>query len=161
MQDGRSKFAYSFDLIALEEGEDEPVPHNLAENTGHFHTKRKTGDTTALSSFDSEHTAVAEATKTAILFRGVLEEMHQKQFRPTPIFNDNKSTIQSANAYNGSHKNVRYMLPRINWMFEQVQAGTVKAMYHETKNLAPDMHTKPLEGPQFVTKRSINMGHRI
>ena len=76
MQDGRSKFAYSFDLIALEEGEDEPVPHNLAENTGHFHTKRKTGDTTALSSFDSEHTAVAEATKTAILFRGVLEEMH-------------------------------------------------------------------------------------
>ena len=161
MQDGRSKFAYSFDLITLLEGEEEPVPHNEAENTGHFFTKRKTGDTTALSSFDSEHTTVAEATKTAILFRGVLEELHQKQFRPTPIFNDNKSTIQSANAYNGSHKNVRYMLPRINWMFEQVKSKTVRAVYHHTKVLAPDMHTKPLEGPDFVFKRSIAMGQKL
>ena len=123
IKDGRSKYAYSFDMIKLQHGETEPTPHNLKENTGHFYTKRKTGDTTALSSFDSEHTSVAECIKTAILFRGVLEELHQTQVLPTPIFNDNKSTIQSANAYNGTHKNVRYMLPRINWVFEQTKQG--------------------------------------
>ena len=162
MKDGRSKYAYSFDMIKLQHGETEPTPHNLKENTGHFYTKRKTGDTTALSSFDSEHTSVAECIKTAILFRGVLEELHQTQVLPTPIFNDNKSTIQSANAYNGTHKNVRYMLPRINWVFEQIKAGIAKAIYHDTKHLAPDMHTKSsLSGPDFTMKRSIAMGHRL
>ena len=62
-------------MIKLQHGETEPTPYNLQENTGHFHTKKKPGDTTALSSFDSEHTSVAECIKIVILIRGVVGEL--------------------------------------------------------------------------------------
>jgi hypothetical protein len=161
MANGKSKFNTCYDLVEKGIGESVQLPQPLEENTGMFFSYGKVGETTALSSSDSEHTAVVEATKTVIFVRGVLAEMHQPQLDPTPIFNDNKSTISLGMDYSGHYKRVRYMIPQINWLKDKTDTKIVSIHWLHTDLLPPDMNTKVITGLHFKYKRAATMGHNL
>ena len=69
--------------------------------------------TVDLNACEGEVGAMVELTKDAIFFNGILDELHQKQVKPTPLYNDNDASIMLATQYSGRHKRVRYMQPRI------------------------------------------------
>ena len=111
-----------------------------------------------LCTAEGESGAVIECVKDAILLTGCLEEMHQTQLEPVPIYNDNKSTITLATHYNGDQKRVRYMLPRINWLMEKFKDGVYRLLYMDTHRLPADLGTKRLSGTPFREARDRNMG---
>jgi len=77
-----------------------------------------------------------------MLFNGILDEMHLPQLEPTPVYNNNKSTITLPTEFSGNHKRVRYMLPRINWLIEKVKEQVFRLLYLNTNELPADLGTK-------------------
>jgi len=157
-KNGRSKLSYCFDLVPIQQDGNFTAPLSERINTAMFHMKSQVGERTSLSSTDAEHTVIVELIKTAILFRGVLEELRQTQFQPTPVYNDNKSTITMGSTHSGNSKRLRYMLPRINWLLEQVDAGIVQLQHMDTALLPPDIGTKRLTEDQHKLKRAAVQG---
>jgi hypothetical protein len=151
MSNGRSQVSYGFDLLPTTL-EGEAIQHGYRE-TSLFASKLVTASDTALSSCDAEITGVCETLKTTIHVRCLLKELHQEQLGPTPIYNDNESCIRLGMKYSGEHKRVRYMLPKINFIMEHTQAGTITLLHMPGVDLPPDMHTKALPGPAFKKKR--------
>jgi hypothetical protein len=88
----------------------------------------------------------------------VLAELHQSQLTPTPVFNDNKSSITLATAYSGNHNRVRYILPKITWLMEQIKEGVAQLYYMETSVLPVDMGTKALPPVDFARLRKKMLG---
>jgi hypothetical protein len=158
LHDGRSQYSYGFDLIPTSalntEEECLPAP------TGLFHVRVMAGKTINLSSTDAELCATIECVKTTIMLRGVLAELHQPQLTPTVLFNDNKSAITLAQAYSGNHNRVRYLLPKINWLMEQIREGVIQLHYMETEKLTVDMGTKALPPVDFIRLRNQLLGTR-
>ncbi len=96
--------------------------------------------------------------KDAIFYRGILSELGQTQIQPTPLYGDNDSARSLATNYNGGHKRVRYMLPKINWLMEQTKAEVVKMVRLGTQDLQVDIGTKNGRGDDFYKKRERVMG---
>jgi histone deacetylase 1/2 len=158
-RDGRSKYSYCFDLVPVGSLEADVIPYDPGvQNSGMFYSKSRFATTTALSSTDAEHHAITECVKTVILFRGVLEELRLPQLRPTPVFNDNNSAITLGNQFSGNYSNIRYIMPRINWLIEQVKSGVCKMFHLGTEVLPADMETKILRNKDFKLKRDLRMG---
>jgi hypothetical protein len=159
MRDGRSKLAYSFDLVPVDDPEvDTETSAQVQSGTGMFFSKSKISDTACMSSTEAEHSSVVECVKTLIMYRGIMEEIHQQQLVPTPVFNDNKSNVTLANEYSGNFSRVRYFLPRVTWLLDQVKSGTCKLLYKETGELVADAETKPLQAADFLKKRALRLG---
>jgi hypothetical protein len=112
----------------------------------------------ALSSTEAEITVMVEATKTAVFFRAILEELGLKQFHPTVIYNDNRSALTLAENYSGNQRRVRHMLPKVNWLMEQCRLLVSRYAHMPDETLHPDMHTKSLAPVKFIPKRDNLMG---
>jgi hypothetical protein len=123
-----------------------------------FYTKSFMAPTVDLSSCEGEIGAAVELTKDTIFFRGILCELHQEQMKPTPLYGDNNSAISLATSFNGNHKRVRYMLPKINWLMEKTQAQAVKMYRMGTHELPPDVMTKVGSGTEWDQKTDAVMG---
>lgn len=80
---GKSQYTECFDLV---EDDDE----NLETGTGMFYFKSKLPPTVDLCSAEAEMGSTVETTKTAMLFHGILKELHQAGLQPIEIYNDNK-----------------------------------------------------------------------
>jgi hypothetical protein len=161
MKDGRSKLAYGFDLVPVDEPDfDTEESAKINTGTGMFFSKSKISETACMSSTEAEHLSVVECIKTLVMYRGILEELHQEQLVPTPVFNDNQSNITLANEYSGNFSRVRYFLPRVTWLLEQVKSGTCKLMYKATGDLVADAETKPLQAKDFLKKRGLRLGRQ-
>ena len=156
LQDGRSQYSYGFDLIPTAQADS--TEDCVQSNTGLFHNRVTTGKTVNLSSTEAEICALIECVKTTIMLRGVLAELHQSQLTPTPVFNDNKSSITLATAYSGNHNRVRYILPKITWLMEQIKEGVAQLYYMETSVLPVDMGTKALPPVDFARLRKKMLG---
>jgi hypothetical protein len=159
MRNGKSRMAFGFDIVQVKR-ENEEALMQMAQggNTGLFYSKGFMSPTVQLSSTEAEHTCIVECVKTIVLFRGVLHELHLEQMIPTVLFNDNKSAITLGNKYSGNFNRVRYFVPKVYWLLDQVRQGVVKLSYMSTKLLPPDMETKPLVGKDFDVKRTLRMG---
>ena len=83
-----------------------------------------------------------EETKAGVLLTGILNELRQQQIKPLPTYNDNQSSTQLGSAYNGNHKKVRYMPPKVNWLMEKVKTYAIKLTYLSTDKLPLDLGTK-------------------
>ena len=123
-------------------------------NTAMFYFKSRMAPTDDLSSSEGECGTIVEA----VLPQGCHEEMHQHQLAPTPVYNDNQSSITLATQYSGKHKRVRYMLPRINWLMEKTKQGIYNLQYLHTKELPADFGTKRMGGASFTEGRVRVMG---
>lgn len=155
---GKSHYCYCFDLVDASESMMGTNPLKKIYNTGMFFFKSFMAPTLDLSSCQGETSTVVELTKDTIFYRGVLKELHQEQVQPTELYCDNNSTIMLATQYSGSHKRIRYMLPKINWLLEQTKAQVCKLIRLRTEELPPDVGTKNGRGSLFMDKRNRVMG---
>ena len=114
--------------------------------------------TVDLSSCQGEIGSTVEAAKDTVFYRGILSELGQRQFFPTPLYGDNDATRRLATHYDGSHKRVRYMLPKINWLMEQTKAEVIKLVRLSTQELHVDISTKNGRVPEFHQKQAHTMG---
>ena len=155
---GKSHYCFCFDLVD-NTTHNEAYPFNNLHNTGMFYLKSFMAPTVDLSSCQGETSSCVELTKDSIFFRGILDELHQTQVEPTPLYVDNDSTRSLATHYDGSHKRVRYMLPKINWLMEQTTAQVIKLVRLNSMELPPDIGTKNGRGVEFYKKRDRTMGY--
>ena len=88
-----------------------------------------------------------------------LKEMHLPQFGAIPLYNDNYTTRTLATKYSGSHKRVRYMLPKINWLMEKSKEQVVKFLHLDTAKLPADLGTKLHTGSAYRQKEAAVMGN--
>ena len=154
---GKSHYCIGFDLID-EATYNEEQPFNTLHNTGLFQLKSFMAPTVDLSSCQGEIGSTVEVAKDAVFYRGVLCELGQKQFFPTPLYGNNDATHRLAMHYDGSHKRVRYMLPKINWLMEQTKAEVIKLVRLATQELHVDIGIKNGRGPEFHRKQDRTMG---
>lgn len=154
---GRSQYCICFDLVPESE-HDEEHPIKRLHRTGMFYFKSWMAPTTDLNTSEGEMGTVIEATKDSIFFNGILDEMHLPQLEPTPIYNDNKSSITLATQFSGNHKRIRYMLPRVNWLIEKVKEQVIRLLYLNTRDLPADLGTKGLTGTPFIEHRDGVLG---
>jgi hypothetical protein len=76
------------------------------------------------------------------------------------IQQDNTSTIQLVN--NGqasSTKRTRHINIRYFYVTSKIKEGSIRVIYHPTKQMVSDYLTKPLQGSLFRTHRNSIMGH--
>ena len=130
-------------------------------DTGMFYSKSVMASTVDLQSCEGEIGTTIECTKDGILLTGVLNELHQFQVRAMPLFGDNDSTIKLGSSYNGNHKRVRYMLPKINWLMEQTQKVVIQLYRMCTTKLPPDTLTKISSGTEWQDKLVSLLGSRL
>ena len=154
---GKSHYCIGFDLID-DATHNEQQPFNSVKNTGLFQLKSFMAPNVDLSSCQGEIGSTVELAKDTVFYRGVLTELGQKQLHPTPLYGDNDATRRLATHYDGSHKRVRYMLPKINWLMEQTKAEVIKLVRLATHELHVDIGTKNGRGPEFHRKQARTMG---
>ena len=86
--------------------------------------------------------STVEATKTAVMLHGILQELNQTTYEPVEIFNDNQPNILLSTQFSGQSKRVRYMMPRLHWMMEKVKEKVIHLKYLNTQVLPADFETK-------------------
>jgi hypothetical protein len=78
----------------------------------------------------------------------------------TIIEQDNTSTIQLVkNGKQSSTKRTRHINIRYFYVTSKIKDGSMKVIYHPTKQMVSDYLTKPLQGSLFRTHRNSIMGH--
>ena len=157
---GKSQYCVCFDLVDVRNHGDDTIPYGAGTKvTGMFYLKSFMAPTVDLSSSEGELGATVELTKDTIFFRGILHELHQQQYHPTPLYGDNNSTITLATNYNNNHKRVRYMLPKINWLMEHTKAAVIRFFRMGTTELPADVGTKHATGREWENKRNSVFGY--
>jgi hypothetical protein len=78
----------------------------------------------------------------------------------TVIQQDNTSTIQlENNGKQSSTKRTRHINIRYFYVTSKIKSGSMRVIYHPTKQMVSDYLTKPLQGSLFRTHRNSIMGH--
>ena len=155
---GRSQYSSCYDVVCTHRN-DEDVGEYQNSGSAMFYLRSVLARCTDLGTCAAEAGAVLETTKDIVLLRGILQEMGHPQLIPTPIYNDNQSTIALATAYSGNHKRIRFMLPKINWLMEQTKAQLIQMKYMQSKELPADIGTKQISsGVEFIKKRDGILG---
>jgi len=155
---GRSQLSHCLNLLTITNNPHEAIPVVDGSLSGMIFNKSYPQTSASLSSSDAEVCTTVDCIKTVVLVRSILDEMHFTQLYPTPIYNDNKSSITLTTAFSGKTKNVRHMLAKLNYAIDQVNDGVAKPVYLATDVIPPDIGTKALEGPTFRTKRTSILG---
>jgi hypothetical protein len=76
------------------------------------------------------------------------------------IEQDNTSTIQlENNGQASSTKRTRHINIRYFYVTSKIKSGSIRVIYHPTKQMVSDYLTKPLQGSLFRTHRNSIMGH--
>jgi hypothetical protein len=152
---GKSQYTECFDLV-----EDSDVL-NDDNQTAMFYFRSINPSTVDLCPAEAEMGATVEATKTAILLRGILEELKQTSTKPVEIYNDNQPNILLSTKLSGHSKRVRYMMPRLNWMLEKVNEQHITLMYQNTNQLPADLGTKVHPPHEHKSKAIRVMGRQV
>jgi hypothetical protein len=108
----------------------------------------------AHSSFDCEMDALDTAVRKIVELRGLLSELGQSQVQPSKIYVDNEAMIMIAESHKISDKSAHIVM-RINYINQEIKAGTVVLYFIETGENIADMHTKALIFPIFIHHQPI------
>ena len=112
-------------------------------NSGTICCRSKRARTVSHSSAESEVAAMDECFRQAVWLRGMLAELGHPQLKPTVIYSDSKSAIALA-TLSKIGDNSGHITMRINYLREQIQAGTVRVIFINTEANIADILTKPL-----------------
>ena len=122
--------------------------------SGMFSWASKKQATVAQSIAEAEYVAIAEATSQAIWLRRILEDMGEKQDKPTKINCDNKSAI--AIAKNPVHHNrTKHIAIKYHFIREAGATKEIKLDYCRTEDQIANIFTKTLSRPRFEELRAI------
>jgi hypothetical protein len=125
-----------------------------------FYFKSTRASTVGLCSAESEMGSTVEATKTAVMLHGILQELNQTTYEPVEIFNDYQPNILLSTQSSGQSKRVRYMMPRLHWMMEKVKEKVIHLKYLNTQVLPADFGTKAHTPKEHSRKVEIIMGRQ-
>jgi len=115
----------------------------LSIDSGAFLCKSKKDRSVGISSFHAEVDALVECVKEVIFYRGLLEELGFRQTKPTTIYQDNQSVILCAESI-GRDKRSRYLIPKINFVHEQIMLGVIRLQFERSAHNVADLQTKSL-----------------
>jgi hypothetical protein len=76
----------------------------------------------------------------------------------TPVYNDNEALESMATKPSGKIKNIKHMLPKINYIIEQTKNAIIKPLHLDTKDLSVDIGTKAIVGIEFKYKTDLLIG---
>ena len=111
----------------------------------------KKQSTVALSSKEAEYMALTQATKEAIWFRRLLQELgfqSQKSAAPTLIYEDNQSCIALAkNPVH--HARTKHIDIQHHFIREKVESCEIRLEYVPTEEMVADALAKALPRPRF------------
>jgi transposase InsO family protein len=105
--------------------------------------KSKRQPTVALSSTEAEYMAASEATREAINWRMLLNELGFDITKPTIILSDNQGSI-ALTKNPEHHARSKHIDIRHHYVREQVALGSVEMNYINTDDMTADVLTKPL-----------------
>ena len=114
-----------------------------------------TGD---LSTCECETGALVELTKVAIMYGGILTKLHRPQFEAIHLCNDNASTLTFATKYSGSHKRIRYMLPKVNCLWGSPRSRVSSSYILATEELSVNLGTMLHTGSAFKKREAVVLG---
>jgi hypothetical protein len=115
--------------------------------------------TVALSSTEAEYMAVCAAAKEAIWLRQMLTELGMTQHGPSPIFQDNRGSIELAKNP-VFHKRTKHIDIRFHFIRDLLKASRIMLPWISTKEMIADFLTKPSSRADFERQRSQTMGRR-
>ncbi len=115
--------------------------------------------TVSLSSTESEIKALTEIIKEIIWMRGLLAELGYPQDGPTVVYQDNTSAIRLSEMF-GSEARTRHLVNRLNFIRQEIKAGTIVLEHIPTEHMVADILTGPRERGLFEYLRGILLeGH--
>jgi histone deacetylase 1/2 len=113
----------------------------LGKDSGTIYWKSQQAKTVSLSSTEAEIEALVEAVKDCIWLRGFLNELGFPQFNPTIIYQDNSSTIRLSDV-ESTPVRTRHIINKLNFIRQEIQAGTIKLIKVADKFMVADVLTK-------------------
>ena len=121
--------------------------------------KSKFQATVALSSTEAEFTAAAEAGKTILYLRSILQELGYNQHSPTTLYIDNRGALFMANAEQPTRR-TRHMDTKNFAMQQWTKEEQMTLEPISTENNASDHFSKALGRTKFYEQTDIIMGRR-
>ena len=121
--------------------------------------KSKYQATVALSSTEAEFTAAAEAGKTILYLRSILQELGFPQYQPTTLFIDNQGALFMANAEQPTRR-TRHMDTKAFAIQDWIREEQMILRPIKTQNNISDHFTKALGRVKFYEQTDILMGRR-
>ena len=114
---------------------------NLTSGAVSCRTKRSA--TVAHSSTEAELSAIDETVRQTIWMRGFLAELGYPQNKPTIIYTDSASSIAIAEICKIAN-NTSHIVVRINFIHQEIMAGTIRLVWISADNQVADILTKAL-----------------
>jgi hypothetical protein len=120
----------------------------LNKTSGTICARSKKDTTVSHSSAEAEIKAIDLAVLKALCLRGLLAELGYPQLEPTIIYTDSISAKTLAETLHTSN-NSAHLIVRINFIHQEIAAGTIVLKYINTDNMVADVLTKALSANPF------------
>jgi hypothetical protein len=120
----------------------------LNKTSGTICARSKKDTTVSHSSAEAEIKAIDIAILKALCLRGLLEELGYPQKEPTIIYTDSISAKTLAETLHTSNASA-HLIVRINFIHQEIAAGTISLKYINTDNMVADILTKALSAAPF------------
>ena len=124
----------------------------LNRTSGTICARSKKDTTVSHSSAEAEIKAIDLAVLKALWIRGLLSELGYPQTEPTVIYTDSISAKTLAETMHTSSSSA-HLVVRINFIHQEIAAGTIVLKYIDTNNMVADVLTKALPATPFEKHR--------
>jgi hypothetical protein len=124
----------------------------LNRTSGTICARSKKDTTVSHSSAEAEIKAIDLAVLKALWIRGLLSELGYPQTEPTVIYTDSISAKTLAETLHTSSSSA-HLVVRINFIHQEIAAGTIVLKYIDTNNMVADVLTKALPATPFQKHR--------
>ena len=122
-----------------------------------FGAKSKKQKIQARSSSEAELYALDDVLAQLQWGVNLMNEIGYRQ-DPVPLFQDNKSTIVMAEKGDGLDGRSKHIKARYFYVKHLIDRGVLKVVYLPTKEMVPDVLTKPMSGQDFRKFRAMILG---
>ena len=118
-------------------------------NGGAVSWTSKQQEVVALSTTEAEYVAVSRAGQSAVHFRQLMHDVHQRQCGPTTVYEDNEGAVKLANNPMASNR-TKHIDIKHHYIRELVDAKTVAVVSVGTTDMLADGLTKALPEPKHT-----------